>query len=121
MACVFGLSNPAGTLADSAVRDTRARPARGAKKSLLDDVVGERQQPVGDGDPERLRGLEIDDKLELARLHHRKFARLLALEHASGINAGLAKRLSQIVAVTHQTTRLGGFAERIDRRNTLAG
>ena len=44
----------------------------------------------GTVEAERLGGLEVDDQLELGRLHDRQVGRLLALENAAGIDAGLA-------------------------------
>ena len=38
---------------------------------------------------ERLGGLEVDDQLELGRLHHRQVGRLVALEDPAGIDADL--------------------------------
>src|SRR6516165_1129075 len=35
--------------------------------ALLDNLVGRRQQRFGDGEAERLGGVEIDDQLELGR------------------------------------------------------
>ena len=46
----------------------------------------------GTVEAERLGGLEIDDELELGRLHHRQVGRLLALENAADIDAGLRDR-----------------------------
>ena len=44
--------------------------------------TGTSEQRGRDGDAERLRGLEIDNELELRRLLYRKLARFFALQDA---------------------------------------
>jgi hypothetical protein len=44
---------------------------RGWAKDLLDHLVGQRKQLVGDFEAERLGGLEVDDQLVFGRLLHR--------------------------------------------------
>jgi len=46
----------------------------------LDHLVGGHEQHRRHGEAQRLRGLQIDDELELARSQHRQIGRLLALE-----------------------------------------
>jgi hypothetical protein len=48
----------------------------------FDHLVGNREQLVRHGNTERLRGLEVDQQLELGQRLHRKVGRLLALEDA---------------------------------------
>lgn len=60
----------------------------GAAKSL-NDRVGEREQLVRHGEAERFRGLEIDDQLELCRLHDGQIGRLLAFKDSAGIEPNL--------------------------------
>jgi hypothetical protein len=70
------------------------KPAQLQKLPIsLDHFVGEREYFVGDRETERLRGLEVDDKLKLGRLKHRHLGRVLALQDAARIDAGLAKRI----------------------------
>jgi hypothetical protein len=56
---------------------------------LLDDLVGKREQLVGNLETERLSSLEVDDKLELRRLHHWQIGRLNTLENPSGVDSDL--------------------------------
>jgi hypothetical protein len=67
------------------IRDNvgNSRPAT-APDPLLDHLVGGGQQRFGDHEAERLRGLEVDNELELSRYHHRKVGGLFALEDAAG-------------------------------------
>jgi hypothetical protein len=48
--------------------------------ALLDDLVGSQQNRLRDGQPDDLRGLEVDDQLELCRLLDRQISRLRALQ-----------------------------------------
>src|SRR5262249_9632286 len=57
---------------------------------LFDHLVGEREQVVGDLEAERLRGLEVDHRLEPGRLPHRQVGRPSALENLRGVDAVLA-------------------------------
>jgi hypothetical protein len=50
--------------------------------SSLDHLVGEREQLIGNGQAERLGGLEVDRQFVFGRRLHRKVGRLLALEDA---------------------------------------
>jgi hypothetical protein len=49
---------------------------------LLDHLVGACEQRGRDGEAERLRGLDIDDKLEFGRLFDRQIAGIGALENS---------------------------------------
>src|SRR5262249_9148063 len=57
------------------------------KAALFDHLVGESEQCRWDFEAERLRGFEIDHKLELGRVLYRQVARLGAVEEAAGILA----------------------------------
>ena len=63
---------------------------------------------------------ELDDELELARLHDRQFRRLRALEDAAGINADLAIRVGDARAIAHQPTGLDKFTHRVSRGKRMA-
>jgi hypothetical protein len=61
------------------------------RDQLLDDLVGDGEQPRRHFDSQRPRRLQVDDKLEFGRLHDREIGGLGALEDRSRINAGLTK------------------------------
>jgi hypothetical protein len=58
---------------------------------LFDHLVRDRKQLGRHLDAECSRGFQVDHEFELGRLHHRQVGRLLALENAAGVEAGLAK------------------------------
>jgi len=66
------------------VGQLRERPGAG---NSLDHLVGAREHAIRHGKSEHLRGREVDHKLELGGLHHRKLGGLLALENPSDIPA----------------------------------
>src|SRR5271167_1834180 len=57
--------------------------------SLLDHLVGGRQQSFRDGKAERLGGFEVDDKLNFRSLLDRQIGWLVAFENAPSIDAKL--------------------------------
>src|SRR5262249_25291782 len=87
--------------------------------SSLDHLVGEREQLGRKLDAERFGGLEIDDELELSRLHHRQVGRLLALEDATGVHAKLAIRFPIPGCVTDETTSRNELPLKIGRGNRV--
>src|SRR6516164_8343413 len=63
----------------------------GERTSLFDHLVGAGKQRLRHGEPECLRGFEIDDKFVLGGCLHREIARLLALADAVGVSGGTAE------------------------------
>jgi len=59
--------------------------------ALFDHLIGDGEQLWWHSEAEHRGGLEVDDKLEFARLHNRQILRLLTLEDAAGIGAGQAR------------------------------
>src|SRR5262245_55729579 len=60
---------------------------------LFDHLIRPRQQRRWDGEAERLRGLEVDDKLELGRLLDGKIGGLSAVEDLVHIRGDAAKEV----------------------------
>jgi hypothetical protein len=56
----------------------------------FDHLVGDREQLVGDGQTKCFGGFAVDRQSVFGRQHHRQVARLLALENAANVAAGLA-------------------------------
>jgi len=58
--------------------------SRCSKRSkLLDHLVSDGEDTSRNGETECLRGLEVEQKFVLGRLHHRQVARLLAFQRIS--------------------------------------
>ena len=55
-------------------------------RGSLDQLIGLEEEGRGNRDPEGLRGLEIDDQLELRRLLHRQVGGLTPLQEAMHIS-----------------------------------
>src|ERR1700756_1033074 len=79
-------------------------------------LVGARQNRWGYGETERLRGLEVQDHLELGRQLHGEIARFLAAQNAIDISGGTAKRVYLVDSVGEQTAVSGKGRYRIDRQ-----
>jgi hypothetical protein len=57
---------------------------------LFDHFVSDCQQRFRDGKIKRFGGLEVKDKLEFRCLLHRQVGRLLTLENAANVDAGVS-------------------------------
>ena len=77
-------------------------------------------------------GLEVDDQLELGRLHDRQVRRLRALKDAAGVDADLTIRIRNVGPVAHQPAGFGNshatqmsrgsmVRRQMDKLDTLAG
>ena len=65
--------------------------------------------------------LRLMTSSNLGRLHDRQVGRLLALEDAAGIDAGLTIRIRDAGPVAHQAAGRSKFAQRVDRWQRVAG
>src|SRR5215510_14191885 len=82
----------------------------------LDRLVGSRKQRRWNRETKRSGSRDVDDELELGRLHHRQIARFLAFENPSNIHAHETIHIRQAVAVCHQTASASEVAQIVDRR-----
>src|SRR6266851_10531837 len=65
-----------------------AMPGARALPYSLDDLIGPQEERLRDRQAERLRGLEVDDQLELRRLLDRNIGRPSALQNLVHIGCG---------------------------------
>src|ERR1700738_4379849 len=97
-------------------RDTMPQPdsCSAAKGVLFDDLVGAEEERLGDFEPERLGGREIEDKIEFGRLLDRDIGRLGAAQNLVD-KLGSASVLGDGVwAVGHQTSRFDVLAKAVN-------
>src|SRR5204863_4648478 len=94
-------------------------PDNNAAQSL-DHVVGAGKQRRWHGQAQSLGGLEVDDQLELSRLHNRQIDWLLALENTTGVNTDLTILIGIAAAVADEPASLGELAEFIDRWHPIS-
>ena len=107
------------------IHRTRFRPHAAASRSMnsrrywiTSSASGEQRRRHLDA--ERPRRLQVDDELELGRLHDRQVGGLGALEDAAGIDADLTKRVCEVGSVAHQPAGCDVLTLRISRRNPVA-
>src|SRR5215472_3573900 len=96
------------------------RCRKGAIHPSFNHLVGGRKQRRWNGETKRSGSRNVDDEIELGRLHHWKVGWFGALENAGGIEPRHPKRLRQAGAVAHQASSLGGLTRREDGRETVA-
>src|SRR3981189_3362597 len=86
--------------------NSRRGPERQAIKlqsygNLFDHLVGTSKKRCRNVQPERVCGLEVDDKLELSRLLDRKIASTFACKDSGDISRGGAIKLEVVGRVAH--------------------
>jgi len=80
----------------SHVCPTSGLPAPQQAAFSFDNFVGGDEQLVRHGEAKQTGDLGVDDKLELARLHHRQVCRFGAFEDAASIGACLTPRIRNL-------------------------
>ena len=73
------------------------------RTSLFDHLVCELQEGLGDAEPKRFCGLEVDDKLKLDWRLRGECGRVLALQDTINIRGCPSKNISDIGPIRHQT------------------
>src|SRR5262249_35166442 len=92
-----------------------------AEASLLDHLVGAREQGRWQRNPQRLGGPQIDGQCKLGRLHHRQIDGLGPFEDSPAIDRGLRLGFPNIDAVADEAAGLDELAQFVDRGNPVAG
>src|SRR5262249_61283372 len=85
----------------------------------FDHLMGGGDELVRHLEPERIRGLEVDDKLEFGRLLDRQVAGPFTLEDAIDIARRLPVAPPHLNPPRHQAAARDEVAERIDRRQAV--
>lgn len=84
---------------------------------LLKDLVGSDEYGLRDREPERLRGLQVDDEFKLGGLLDREVGGLGALEDLVDVERRSSCQLGPACSVREESTGLGKlFVEEIDSR-----
>src|SRR4030095_10317143 len=91
-------------------------PSRSARACLLDHLIRLEKKRRGDGQAERLGGLEVDDQLELRGLLDRQVRRLGTLENFVRIGGSSAPLVNPVRPIGEKATNLHKLAALIHRR-----
>jgi hypothetical protein len=86
---------------------------------LFDDLVGAGEQRLRHGEAERLRGLHIDDQLELGRLLEWKLGGVFAFQHPVDVVGGFSLCGAEVGPIRHQTAQGGELLESGRRREAF--
>jgi hypothetical protein len=99
---------------------------RGPPKSIsrtrgvsFDDLIGEREQIVGNFDAERLGRPEIDHRLEFGRLQHREVGGFRAFENPRGVDPILPIRIGDTYAASKSDPTKSTAPKRRPRRGSV--
>jgi hypothetical protein len=86
---------------------------------LLDDVVGPEQERLRDRQAERLRGLQVDDQLELCGLFDGEIGRFGALEDLVDVGRDPLELLIKIIPVGHEPALIRPVPCRVHSREAI--
>ena len=86
----------------------------------FDHFVGSHLHNHRHGEAKCPRRFEIDDQLELGRLHYRQIRWLGALENVPSVDARLAIGASKACPIAHQAAGFHVIARIVNRRNGMA-
>src|SRR5882672_6551520 len=85
----------------------------------LDDLIGSDKDGLRDGQPERLRRLQVDDQLELRRLLNGEIARLDTSKDLIHVASGPPPAIDDVRSVVHKTARFSKPRLARDRRQPV--
>src|SRR6516164_1122468 len=83
-------------------------------------LVGARQEPLGDVQPERLGGGQIDDEIELGRLLDGDVPRLRPAKNLVDKVAGTPPKVLEVWSIGHQTPRFNVLSKAVHCRQSRA-
>src|SRR6516165_2084771 len=89
------------------------------KTPLFDHLVGAQQERLGEFQPKRLGGPNIDHQFDFRRLQHWQVGGLFAFEDAADIAASLTNLVRNVPAVAHQAASPNHVTEAITCRNRV--
>src|SRR6266852_6382320 len=104
----------------AAVNVRRSSP-RWSSTRLFDHLVRAHEQRLRNRQPEYLRGLQIDDEVELCRLLHGQVCRLGAPQDSVNVDCSTSFHLRSIYSIGHEATRLDEILDLIDCRDPVRG
>src|SRR5437667_270799 len=87
----------------------------------LNNLVRPLQQRLGDREPERLRGLQVDDQFEPRRLLNRKIRWLGTLQDPVDEGGGARLKTGRICVIGHQATGIDHGSVRVQPRQFVLG
>src|SRR5882672_4984312 len=90
-------------------------------RALLNHLIRALQERRRDRQPEGLRGLEVDDQLELSRLFDGEIGGLRTLENAVDVRGRALHKMLAVVAVGHEPPGLDKISRWNDRRQSVLG
>ena len=105
--------NPTNGIAACCARAPTGQAAAAPPSSVtnsrrsFDHLIGAPEQRQRHGEAKSLRGLEVDDQLDLRGLLDWQIGWLFALENAAGVDAGLTERLRKTASIAQQATGRG--------------
>jgi hypothetical protein len=77
---------------------------------LVDDLGGLLEHGLGDGEPERLRGVEVDEELEFGGLRYGEVGRFLTLQDLVRVGGRAMVRFHRVRAIAQQAADFGVLA-----------
>src|ERR1700733_2240540 len=81
------------------------------QSTSFNDVVGEQQHRLRDGQPERLGGLEVDHQLEARRLFDWEIARIGARHNFGNVPCGAPILFAKVCPIRDETSHIGKFSK----------
>jgi hypothetical protein len=88
------------------------------KAWLFDHLVGTMQERLGDRQPERLGGLEIDDEIKFGRLLDRDIAGFRPAQNLVDQPGGAPEQVREVCRIGHKTPSCDQLPKTVHRRQS---